>query len=92
MSGIEIGVAVISAVAALIAAYKDGDKIVARIKKRRAKRGAIAPSTELEKALKDGETDITRLRDEGANIRIDGKFWFQKHAVANVLKTRRLLR
>lgn len=75
MSGIEVGLAVISAVAALVAAFEKGDKVVARIKKRRAKRGAVQPSEELEKALKNGETDMTRLKAEGANLRTDGKFY-----------------
>ena len=73
MSGTEIGIGVIGAVAALITAYKDDHKIVDRIKKKRAKRGGLPPSEELEKALKQGESKITSLRDEGADVQIDGK-------------------
>ncbi len=73
MSGIEIGIGVVSAVAALITAYKDGHKIADRIKKKRAKRGALPPSEELENALKQGEHSITRLRDEGAGVQVDGE-------------------
>jgi gas vesicle protein len=74
MSGIEIGIGVISAVAALITAYKDGRKIADRIKKKRAQRGGLPPSEELQDALKKGETNITRLRDEGASVQIDSKY------------------
>ena len=73
MSGVEIGIAVVSAVAALITAYKDGGKIADRIKKKRAKKGALPPSNELEKALQKGEADITRLCDEGRGVRVDSK-------------------
>ena len=74
MSGVEIGIAVVSAVAALIAAYKDGSKIVDRIKKKRAKKGgALPPSNELDKALRDGEADITRVGDEGRHVPVDSK-------------------
>jgi hypothetical protein len=71
MSGVEIGIAVVTAVAALIAAYKDGNKIYDRIQRKRAKKGAAPPSKELEKALKDGESDITRIREEGRHVRVD---------------------
>ena len=71
MSGVEIGIAVVSAVAALIAAYKDGNKIADRIKKKRAKKGGLPPTSELEKALKDGEDGIKRARDEGKDVKVD---------------------
>ena len=72
MSGVEVGIAVVSAVAALIGAYKDGSKILDRIKKKSARRGALSPSADLDKALQDGEAEIVRLRDEGSRIHVDG--------------------
>ena len=57
-------------VAALITAYKDGHKIADRIKKKRAERAGLPPSEGLEEALKQGEQSITRLRDEGVDVRL----------------------
>ena len=72
MSGVEIGIAVVAAVAALISAYKDSDKIWARIKKNRGKRGCEPPSTGLTDALTRGRDEISRLRDEYPQARLDG--------------------
>ena len=88
MSGLEIAIPVITAVAALIAAYKDSDKILARIKKKRAQKGKLQPSDELEKALKQGQTSITRLRDEGSDVQVDGHYSLLTISSADTLQSR----
>ena len=73
MSGIEVGFAVIGAVAALISAYKDGDKIWKRIKEKRARKlGHEPPSTGLEKALRRGHEEIGSLAEEYPQAQLDG--------------------
>ncbi|KAK4943552.1 hypothetical protein LTR10_016846 [Elasticomyces elasticus] len=65
MSGIEIGIAVVGAVAALITAYKDGGSIVNNIKARRKAKGALPPSVALEESLQEGQEEIERIAAKG---------------------------
>ncbi|EHY53711.1 hypothetical protein HRR83_003926 [Exophiala dermatitidis] len=65
MSGVEIGIAVIGAVAALVTAYKDAGGIVAKIKERRNARGALPPSVALEESLDEGHQEIERITAKG---------------------------
>lgn len=65
MSGIEIGIAVVGAVAALITAYKDGGSIVGSIKERRKAKGALPPSVALEESLQEGQEEIERIAAKG---------------------------
>ena len=75
MSGIEVGLAVVAATAALISAYKDGDKIWKRIKEKRARKlGHEPPSTGLENALRRGHEEIGSLAGEYPQARLDGMF------------------
>ncbi|KIW10448.1 hypothetical protein PV08_11412 [Exophiala spinifera] len=65
MSGVEIGIAVIGAVAALVTAYKDAGGIVGNIKARRKTKGALPPSFALEESLKEGQEEIERITAKG---------------------------
>ncbi|KAK5204711.1 hypothetical protein LTR41_009567 [Exophiala xenobiotica] len=65
MSGIEIGIAVVGAVAALITAYKDAGGIVGNIKDRRKAKGALPPSIALEQSLQEGQEEIERIAAKG---------------------------
>jgi hypothetical protein len=65
MSGIEIGIAVVGAVAALITAYKDAGGIVGNIKERRKARGALPPSIALERSLQEGQQEIEKIAAQG---------------------------
>ncbi len=65
MSGIEIGIAVVGAVAALITAYKDAGGIVGNIKERRRAKGALPPSIALEQSLQEGQEEIERITAKG---------------------------
>jgi len=65
MSGIEIGIAVVGAVAALITAYKDAGGIVGNIKDRRKAKGALPPSIALEQSLQEGQEEIERITAKG---------------------------
>jgi len=65
MSGAEIGIAVIGAVAALITAYKDAGSIVENIKERRKARGALPPSVALEQSIHEGHQEIEKIASQG---------------------------
>ncbi|KAK6366467.1 uncharacterized protein PV06_02548 [Exophiala oligosperma] len=65
MSGVEIGIAVVGAIAALITAYKDAGGIVGNIKARRKAKGALPPSFALEESLKEGQEEIERITAKG---------------------------
>ncbi|KIW93843.1 uncharacterized protein Z519_05158 [Cladophialophora bantiana CBS 173.52] len=65
MSGAEIGIAVIGAVAALITAYKDAGAIVENIKERRKAKGALPPSVALEESLQEGHQEIEKITAKG---------------------------
>ncbi|KAL6717527.1 hypothetical protein ACLMJK_005442 [Lecanora helva] len=64
MSGMEV-VAIIGCVAAVVSAYKDGERIVKRIKERRAAKKALAPTGALESSLAKGPLAVEKARDEG---------------------------
>lgn len=65
MSGAEIGIAVIGAVAALISAYKDAGSIVENIKERRRVKGALQPSVALEQSIQEGHQEIEKITAKG---------------------------
>ncbi|EXJ86804.1 hypothetical protein A1O3_03758 [Capronia epimyces CBS 606.96] len=65
MSGVEIGIAVIGAVAALITAYKDAGGIVRNIKERRKARGGLPPSVALQESLDEGYQEIEKITAKG---------------------------
>ena len=65
MSGAEIGIAVIGAVAALITAYRDAGSIVENIKERRKAKGALPPSVALEESLEEGHQEIEKITAKG---------------------------
>ncbi|KIX99711.1 uncharacterized protein Z520_04347 [Fonsecaea multimorphosa CBS 102226] len=65
MSGAEIGIAVIGAVAALITAYKDAGAIVENIKERRKAKGALPPSVALEESIQEGHQEIEKITAKG---------------------------
>lgn len=65
MSGAEIGIAVIGAVAALITAYRDAGSIVENIKERRKARGTLPPSVALEESLQEGHHEIEKITAKG---------------------------
>ena len=64
MSGMEV-VAVISCVAAVVCAYKDGGNIVKQIKAKRAAKKAPAPTETLETSLKRGPPAVEEAKDQG---------------------------
>ncbi|KAL8796283.1 MAG: hypothetical protein Q9195_001398 [Heterodermia aff. obscurata] len=64
MSGLEV-FAVVSAVAAVISAYKDGGRIVAEIKERRARRKAPPPTRYLEESLSRGPLALEEAKNNG---------------------------
>ncbi|KIX03431.1 uncharacterized protein Z518_06983 [Rhinocladiella mackenziei CBS 650.93] len=65
MSGAEIGIAVIGAVAALITAYRDAGTIVENIKERRKAKGALPPSVALEESIQEGHQEIEKITAKG---------------------------
>ena len=64
MSGMEV-VAVISCVAAVVCAYKDGGNIVKQIKAKRAAKRAPAPTETLETSLQRGPPAVEEAKDQG---------------------------
>lgn len=64
MSGMEV-VAVISCVAAVVSAYKDGGNIVKQIKAKRAAKRAPAPTESLETSLQRGPPAVEEAKDQG---------------------------
>lgn len=64
MSGLEV-FAVVSAVAAVISAYKDGGRIVAEIKKKRTLRKAPPPTRFLEESLSRGPLALEEAKNNG---------------------------
>ena len=64
MSGLEV-FAVVSAVAAVISAYKDGSRIVAQIKAKRAHRKAPPPTKFLEESLSRGPLALEEAKNNG---------------------------
>lgn len=64
MSGMEV-VAVISCVAAVVSAYKDGGNIVKQIKAKRAAKRAPAPTESLETSLQRGPPAVEGAKDQG---------------------------
>ena len=64
MSGLEV-FAVVSAVAAVISAYKDGSRIVAEIKQKRASRKAPPPTRFLEESLSRGPLALEEAKNNG---------------------------
>ena len=58
-------VAVISCVAAVVSAYKDGGKIVKQIKAKRAAKKALAPTPSLESSLERGPLAVEQAKDNG---------------------------
>lgn len=65
MSGVEIGIAVIGAVAALVTAYRDAGGIVQSIKERRKAKGALPPSIALQESLEEGHQEIEKITAKG---------------------------
>jgi len=65
MSGLEIGLAVVGAIAALITAYKDAGSIVENIKEKRKARGALPPTIELEESINKGREEIESITNFG---------------------------
>ena len=64
MSGLEV-VAVIGAVAAVVSAYKDGSRIVAEIKQKRARKKAPPPTKYLEESLSRGPPAVEEAKNNG---------------------------
>lgn len=64
MSGLE-AFAVVAAVAAVISAYKDGGRIVAEIKEKRARRKAPPPTRFLEESLSRGPLALEEAKNNG---------------------------
>jgi hypothetical protein len=65
MTSSDLGPAVMSAVKALVAAYKNAGSIVENIKEQRAARGASPPCDELEEALQEGHWEIENIQAKG---------------------------
>ena len=65
MSGIAEAITVISCVAALVSAYRDGSTILEKIKGRRRERGGLPPTRLLEDELKKGEAAVQEAADDG---------------------------
>ncbi|KIW66096.1 hypothetical protein PV04_08300 [Phialophora macrospora] len=65
MSEAGLGPAVVGAVTALIAAYKNAGSIVDNIKEQRKARGALPPSDELEEAIQEGHWEIEKIQAHG---------------------------
>lgn len=65
MSGPEPSPAVVSAVTALVAAYKNASSIVDYIKDQRKANGAVPPTDELEEALQEGQWEIEKIQAQG---------------------------
>ena len=64
MSGMEV-IAVIGCVAAVVSAYKDGGKIVKKIKEGRQRRKAPSPPDFLEKSLERGPAAVEQAKEFG---------------------------
>ncbi len=67
MSGVEV-IAIVSCVAGLIEALDAGVRVVKEIKKRRKAHradGALPPSDELQRTIKDGRNNIQKLVEKG---------------------------
>ena len=64
MSGLEV-FAVVGAVAAVVSAYKDGGRIVADIKAKRARRKAPPPTIYLEQSLSRGPPALEEAKSNG---------------------------
>ena len=64
MSGLE-AFAVVGAVAAVVSAYRDGSRIVAEIKEKRARRKAPPPSRLLEESLSRGPPALEEAKNNG---------------------------
>ena len=64
MSGLE-AFAVVGAVAAVISAYRDGGRIVAEIKEKRARKKAPPPTIFLEQSLSRGPPALEEARNNG---------------------------
>ena len=58
MSGIEVVVGIVACVAAVVSAYKDGSKIVQKIKDKRRAAHATPPTKYLEESLRRGATAV----------------------------------
>ncbi len=58
MSGIEVAVGIIACIAAVVSAYKDGSKIVQKIKDKRRAAHATPPTRYLEESLKRGAAAV----------------------------------
>ena len=65
MSGIGEALTVISVVAGVISAYRDGSAILEKIKERRRARNKLPPSERLENSLADAQQDIEKAKREG---------------------------
>jgi hypothetical protein len=65
MSDGDLAPAVIGAVRALVAAYKNAGSIVENIKEQRKARGASSPPDELEEALQEGHCEIEKIQTKG---------------------------
>ena len=65
MSDPELGPAVIGAVTALVASYKNAGFIVENIKKQRKARGAQPPPDQLQEALQEGYWEIEKIQAQG---------------------------
>lgn len=64
MSGLEV-FAVVGAVAAVVSAYKDGSRIVAEIKEKRARKKAPPPTKYLEESLSRGPPAVEEAKNNG---------------------------
>ena len=64
MSGFEV-FAVVGAVAAVISAYRDGGRIVAEIKEKRARKKAAPPTRFLEESLSRGPPALEEAKNNG---------------------------
>ena len=64
MSGLEV-FAVVGAVAAVVSAYRDGGRIVAEIKEKRARRKAPPPTIYLEQSLSRGPPALEEAKNNG---------------------------
>ncbi len=58
-------IAIVSCVAAVLSAYKDGAVIVQRIKEKRRARKALPPTTLLEESLRKGPQAVEEAKENG---------------------------
>lgn len=58
-------VAIISCVAAVVSAYRDGQVIVQRIKEKRRERKALPPTILLEESLQKGSQAVEEAKENG---------------------------